>query len=307
MRAIQQEAVGGPEVLALRELPEPQLDDGQELVRVRAAGVNFADTLIRRGRYPQLPSLPWIPGSEVAGETEDGRRVLGLVPERGGGYAELVPVDRQWLFELPPEASFEQGASFLLAFLTAWIPLTRQTTVARGTRVLVHAGAGGVGSAAVQAASALGADVVATAGSEEKLAVPLALGARQAVTYDRLDEIAPVDVVVDPVGGTLFTDSIRLLRPLGVAVAIGYASGAWAAIDPAQLVGRNVGVQGLYLGRLMRYEPELVREAALDLLRLWQAEIVRPVVGATFPLGQASEAQLSLEERRSTGKVVLLP
>lgn len=307
MRAISQEAVGGPEVLVLREVPEPTLDEGQELVTVRAAGINYADTLIRRGLYPQPPELPWIPGTEVAGETDGGRHVLGLLRGNGGGYAERAAADEQWLFDLPPEASFEEGASFLLAFLTAWIPLTRQATVARGTRVLVHAAAGGVGTAAVQVAVALGADVVATTGSEAKLELPLSLGAGQAVTYDRLGEVEPVDVVVDPVGGPLFADSIRLLRPLGVAVAIGYAGGLWPQVDPAQLVGRNVGVQGFYLGRLLQFRPELVHEAALDLLRLWQAGIVHPVVGASFPLEQAGEAHRSIEERHSTGKVVLAP
>ncbi len=307
MRAVLQEKVGGPEVLALRDVPEPRLDDGQELVHVRAAGVNFADTLIRRGLYPRPPQLPWVPGSEVAGEAGDGRRVLGLLPEGGGGYAERAALDGRWLFELPADASFEQGAAFLLAFLTAWIPLTRQAAVARGSRVLVHTGAGGVGSAAVQAAAALGADVVATAGSEEKLALPLSLGARLAVTYDALGEIEPVDVVFDPVGGSLFADSLQLLRPLGVAIAIGYAGGLWPPLDPATLVRRNIGVQGFFLGRLMQSRPQLVHEAALDLLRLWQAGIVHPVVGASFPLERAGEAQRSLEQRRSTGKVVLLP
>jgi NADPH2:quinone reductase len=299
--------VGGPEVLVLREVPEPVLEEGQVPVVVRAAGINYADTLIRRGLYPQAPALPWIPGLEVSGEAEGGRRVLGLLRPTGGGYAERAAVDGQWLFDLPPDASFEEGASFLTAFLTAWIPLTRQAAVSRGTRVLVHAAAGGVGSAAVQVAAALGAEVVATAGSEAKLELPLSLGAGQAVTYDRLDEIEPVDVVVDPVGGQLHADSIRLLRPLGVAVGIGFAGGPWPQLDPAQLVGRNVGVQGFYLGRLMQLRPELVREAALDLLRLWKAAIVHPVVGASFPLAEAGAAHRSIEERRSTGKVVLVP
>ncbi len=307
MRAIVQEAVGGPETLAVRDVPEPEPEDGQVTIAVRAAAVNYADTLIRRGLYPQPPPLPWIPGIEVCGETEEGRRVIGLVRPTGGGYAERAPVDGQWLFDLPPEASFEEGASFLTAFLTSWIPLTRQTTVGPGTRVLVHAAAGGVGSAAVQVARALGAEVVATAGSRAKLELPLSLGAGQAVTYELLDEIEPVDVVFDPVGGRLFADSLRLLRPLGVAVGIGFAGGQWPQLDPAHLVGRNVGVQGFYLGRLMQFRPELVREAALDLLRLWQAGIVHPVVGASFPLAEVGAAHRLIEERRSTGKVVLVP
>jgi NADPH2:quinone reductase len=306
VKAVVLRETGGPEVLAADEAPEPEAGDGQVVVDVRAAGVNFADVLIRRGQYPQAPELPWIPGSEVAGETADGRRVLGLVRQAGGGYAARAAVDERWLFDLPPEASFEEGAAFPLAFLTAWLPLTRQAHVRPGTRVLVHAAAGGVGTAAVQVARVLGAEVVATAGSEEKLEVPRSLGAAQALTYDRLPEIDPVDVVFDPVGGQLFADSLRLLRPLGVAVAVGYAGGAWQPLDPALAVGRNFSVAGFYLGRLMQLVPQVVEDAAHDLLRLWAQGLVRPVVGATFPLAQAADAHRTIEERRSTGKVVLL-
>jgi NADPH2:quinone reductase len=307
MRAVVLEGVGDPGQLVLRELPDPEPGDGQVVVEVGAAAVNFMEVLIRRGLYPQMPDLPWVPGAEVAGTTEGGRRVLGFVRSTGGGYAERAAADEQWLFDLPEGASFEEGAAFLMAYLTAWIPLTRQAVVRPGTRVLVHAAAGGVGSAAVAVARELGADVVATAGSEAKLALPLSLGAAQAVTYDRLAEIAPVDVVVDPVGGQLFADSIGLLAPLGVAIAIGFAGGAWPKLDPALLVGRNVGVQGFYLGRLMQREAGLVRESALELLRLWGEGRLRPVVGATFPLADAAGAHRLVESRGSTGKVVLVP
>jgi NADPH2:quinone reductase len=164
-----------------------------------------------------------------------------------------------------------------------------------------------VGSAAVRVARLLGAEVVATAGSEEKLELPLSLGAAQAVTYDRIGEIEPVDVVFDPVGGPLFLDSLKLLRPLGVALEIGFAGGLWPQLEPALLVGRNIGVQGFYLGRLMSLRPEVVRQAALDLLRYWQAGLIEPVVGASFPLAEAAEAHRMVEERRSRGKVVLVP
>ena len=172
---------------------------------------------------------------------------------------------------------------------------------------VVTGAAGGVGSAAVVVAGDLGAEVVATAGSEEKLELPRSLGAAETFTYDRLAEIAPVDVVFDPVGGQLLADSIGLLRPLGVALAIGFAGGAWQPVDPAVLVGRNVGVQGFYLGRLTRIQPQVVREAGLDLLRLWSAGRVRAIVGATFPFEEASEAHRLMESRRSTGKVILVP
>ena len=306
MKAIRLDAVGGPEKLVLRDLPAPVAAEGQVVVEIRASAINFLEVLIRRGLYPQMPELPWVPGVEVAGTTGEGRRVVGLLREVGGGYAEYAALDEQWLFDLPEGASFEEGAAFLMAYLTAWIPFTRQVVIRPGSRVLVHAAAGGVGCAAVVAACMLGAEVVATAGSVEKLDVPLSLGATQAVTYDRLDEIAPVDVVFDPVGGQLLLDSMALLRPLGVAIAIGFAGGPWPPLEPALLVGRNTGVQGFYLGRLMKRRPDVVREAALELLRLWRTGRVHPIVGATFPLAAASEAHRLVEERRSTGKVVLV-
>jgi NADPH2:quinone reductase len=213
VKAIVVEETGGPERLVLREVAEPEPGAGEAVVEVRAAAVNFADALIRQGRYPQMPELPFVPGSEVAGETADGRRVVGFVRRSGGGYAERAVVEEQWLFDLPEGASFEEGAAFLLAFLTAWLPLTRQANVRPGTRVLVHAAAGGVGSAAVQVARLLGAEVVATAGSAEKLALPRSLGAAETLTYEGIGELEPVDVVFDPVGGELFAASLKLLRP----------------------------------------------------------------------------------------------
>jgi NADPH:quinone reductase len=307
MKAIVLERTGGPDALALREVPEPDPSEGLSLVHVRAAAINFSDVLVRLGRYPQPPELPWVPGLEVAGETDDGRRVLGLVRASGGGYAERVAVPSEWLFDLPDGASFEEGAAFPIAFLTAWIPLTRQASVRPGTRVLVHAAAGGVGSAAVQVARALGAEVVATAGSEEKLKLPRKLGAVEALTYERLAELDPVDVVFDPAGGQLFADSLKLLRPLGVAIAIGFAGGPWGAVDPALLVGRNIGIQGFYLGRFLKHRPDAARAACEDVLRLWSAGLLKPVVGASFPLVEAGEAHRLIEERLSTGKVVLVP
>jgi NADPH:quinone reductase len=292
--------------LALRDVPEPEVGEGREVVRVRAAGVNYADVLIRDGRYPQPPPLPYVPGSEIAGETEDGRRVVAFVRTQGGGYAERAAVDREWLFDLPERATFEQGAAFLLAFLTAWIPLTRQVAVREGSRVLVTAAAGGVGSAGVQVARALGAEVVGAVGSEAKLDVVRGLGA-EAVTYDRIGELEPFDVILDQVGGDLFAGALRQLRPLGAVVGIGFAGGAWQPVDPALLVGRNVSACGFYLGRFMKLRPDVVRVAAGELLERWQAGDLVPLVGATFPLAEADAALRLVAERRSTGKVVLVP
>jgi NADPH2:quinone reductase len=307
VRAVVIEATGGPEQLVVREVPEPAAGPGEVVVDVRAATVNFADALIRGGRYPQMPELPFVPGSEVAGETADGRRVVGFVRRSGGGYAERAVVEQEWLFDLADGASFEEGAAFLLAFLTAWLPLTHQVNVRPGSRLLVHAAAGGVGTAAVQAARLLGAEVVATAGSAEKLELPRSLGAVETVTYDDIDELEPVNVVFDPVGGELFATSLKLLRPLGTAIAIGYAGGGWPPVDPALLVGRNISVAGFYLGRLIRLQPDVVRAAAADLFRFWEAGLLRPVVGHTFALAEAAEAHRLVEERRSTGRVVLVP
>src|SRR5439155_4288845 len=175
---------------------------GESIVQVRAAGVNFMDVLIRRGDYPAPPELPAILGGEVAGEL-NGRRVMAL--PRGGGYAERVAAD--WVVPLPEGASFAEGAAFLMTFLTAWIPLVRQARVVAGSTVLVHAAAGGVGSAAVQLARHLGARVLATAGSAEKRAFAVELGADAAYGYEEFAEAVRADVVLDPVGGDVFAAS----------------------------------------------------------------------------------------------------
>ena len=300
MKAVVLREVGGP--LAVEEVDEP---DVEHVVRVRAAAINFLDVLVRRGRYPQMPQLPTVLGAEVAGEL-DGRRVIGLTRD-GGGYAELAFVDPRWVVDLPDGASFAEGASFLMTFLTAWLPLTRQARVEPGSTVLVHAAAGGVGSAAVQVARHLGARVVATASTETKRDAARSLGAEEAYAYEEFAERVRADVVVDPVGGDVFAASLGALQPLGVVIAIGFAGGLWPQTDPALLVGRNAGVQGFYLGRLMRLRPDVVREAIDELMDLWRSGAVRPVVGAEFPLGEAADAHRLIEERRHTGKVVLVP
>jgi NADPH2:quinone reductase len=194
-----------------------------------------------------------------------------------------------------------------LTFLTAWIPLTRQVRVGSGSVVLVHAGSGGVGSAAIQVAKHLGARVVATASSEEKRSVAREQGADEVFGYDEFAEQVRADVVLDPVGGEVFAQSFGVLKPLGTVVAIGFAGGWWEPLDPAPLVGRNLGLQGFYLGRLMRHDPEIVREAIGELLPLWSSGAVKPLVGATFPLERAGDAHELIESRKHVGKVVLVP
>jgi len=173
--------------------------------------------------------------------------------------------------------------------------------------VLVTAAAGGVGTAAIQVARTLGARVVAAVGSREKLDVCLELGAAEAFVYDELPEDVRVDAVVDPVAGDLFERGLGALRPLGTLIAIGFAGGMWREINPATLVGRNVGVQGFYLGRLLRHEPAVVGEAVGELLALWQTGALRPLVGGEFPLAEVDRAHAHVESRASVGKVVLVP
>jgi NADPH2:quinone reductase len=303
VKAVVLRETGGPGQLDYADVPDPEPGDGETLLRVRAAGINFADVLVRQGRYPQPPELPTVLGSEVSGEV-DGRRVMAL--PREGGYAELATVAEELLVPLPESASFEEGAAFLLTFLTAWIPLTRQVRVGSGSVVLVHAGAGGVGSAAVQVAKHLGSRVVVTASSEEKRRVAVELGADEALGYEELERVR-ADVVLDSVGGDVFARSFGVLKPLGTVIAIGFAGGWWEPLDPGPLVGRNVGLQGFYLGRLMRHRPDVVREAIGEVVALWEQGAIKPLVGATFPLAEAAEAHRLIEERRSVGKVVLVP
>jgi NADPH2:quinone reductase len=306
MRAVILTGIGGPEQLVVREVREPEAAEAEAIVDVRAAGINFADVLVRLGRYPQMPELPAILGSEIAGEL-DGNRVMGFVRGEGGGYAERVAVDRRWLLPLPEGATFAEGAAFPMAFLTAWIPLTQLVRVAFGARVLVTAAAGAVGTAAIQIVRALNGAPVAAVGSEEKLDLPRTLGAVEAVTYERIGELEPVDAVFDLVGGDVFAGSLSLLRPMGTAVAVGYAGGLWQDVSPTWLVGRNIGVHGFYLGRLIGRNPGLVEQAAKDVLGLWKGGVVRPIVGHQLPLEQAGEAHRLIEERKTTGKVVLVP
>jgi NADPH:quinone reductase len=295
--------VGGSFELA--DVPDPEPGDGQALVRVRAAALNFADVLIRRGQYPQMPEFPAIIGAELSGELEDGTRVMALTGR--GCYAELAAVDRAALVPLPENASFAEGASFLLTFLTAYVPLTRQVVLREGSTVLVYAAAGGVGTATIQVARALGAEVIAAAGSTEKLALCRELRAAEAYLYDEIPDDLRVDVVVDPVGGDLFEAAIGRLKPLGQLVAIGFAGGMWPELQPANIVGRNVGVQGVYLGRLMRHAPDVVAACIRELLELWAAGKIKPYVGAEFPLADVEKAHALMESRGSVGKVVLLP
>jgi NADPH:quinone reductase len=297
VRAVVLRAVGGE--LAVEDVPEPDGDS----VRVRAAGVNFADVLIRRGRYPQMPELPHVLGSEIAGDL-DGRRVAAFT--RAGGYAERAAVDQHWVFDLPEGKAFDEAAALLTTYLTVYIPFVSESLVSAGSSVLVHAGSGGVGSAAIQLAQHLGAHVIATASTERKRTFAREAGADEVRAYDEVDDVR-VDIVLDPVGGEVFSRSLLLLKPGGWIVAVGYAGGAWEDLSPALIVGRNVGVKGVFLGRLMQLAPQFVRDCGLEIVAMWERDEIAPLVGARFPLEQAGEAHALIEAREHVGKVVLEP
>jgi NADPH2:quinone reductase len=299
VKAVVLHEVGGD--LAVEDVPEPE---GENVVDVRAAGVNFADVLMRRGHYPQMPELPFVMGSEVAGDL-DGKRVVSM-PRGAGGYAERVAVDPDWTFELPEGATYAEGAAFLMTYLTSFIPLMRLARVRRESTVLVHAASGGVGVAAVQLAKFAGATVIGTASTDEKRAFARKQGADEVRGYDDLDDVR-ADVIIDPVGGELFARSLKLMNPLGSIVAIGFAGGQWQPVDPALLVGRNVSAVGFYLGRLIALRPDYVRECVDELVALWRRGALRPVVGSEFPLDRASDAHALIERREHMGKVVLVP
>jgi NADPH2:quinone reductase len=185
-----------------------------------------------------------------------------------------------------------------MAYLTAWMPLRRL----EAETVLVTAASGGVGSAAVRIAKHLGARVIAAASTEEKRRFALQVGADEAVGYD---ELPACDVAYDPVGGEVFAACITALRPLGTLIAVGEAGGSWPDLSPRLLVGRNVSVQGFYLGRLMRLAPDLVRAAAEEVVDLWRSGAVQPVIGSTFPLDRVADAHRLIDDRKHVGKVVL--
>jgi NADPH2:quinone reductase len=300
LRAALLREVDGP--FEVVDVPDP-VGESKVVVRVRAAGVNFADVMVRRGAYPQMPPLPTVLGSEIAGELEDGTRVMAIT-SGGGGYAELAAVDRAQIVPLPDHATFAEGAGFLL---TAFIPLTRQVRIGPGSRVLVTAAAGGVGSAAIQVARGLGASVVGVVGSPEKVATCRELGAEAAYVYAELPDDEAFDVILDQVGGDFFASSLNRLRPLGTVIAVGSAAGAWQPLEPARIVGRNASVAGFYLGRLLRLDPELVGTAVGELLAYWHTGALKPLVGAELPLEEVERAHELVESRQSVGKVVLVP
>ena len=315
MRAIQMSEYGGPEVLQLVELPMPEPADGEVLVRVNRAGLNFADTHRRTNTYLAKDELPLVPGSEVAGVREDtGERVVAL--SGSGGYAEYATAPGALTFPIPDGVDDETALALVLQGLTAWHLYRTCARVCGGETVVVHAAAGGVGSLAVQLGKAMGAGrVVATASTQDKRALALDLGADVAVDgaaeglKERLIEAnlgAPVDVVFEMAGGAVFDQSLDALAPFGRLVTYGIASGENNTVRGGDLMRRSCAVVGFWFQHCLG-RPAMIDDALADLFARVARRELRVVTGPAYPLADAARAQTDLAERRTTGKVTLDP
>jgi NADPH2:quinone reductase len=315
MRAIQQQEFGGPEVLRLVDVPVPEPGEGEVLVRVSRAGLNFADTHQRRNEYLAAAELPLTPGAEVAGVREDtGERVVALCGT--GGYAEYATAPASLTFPIPAEVDDGTALALLLQGLTAWHLYRTSARIQEGETVVVHAAAGGVGSLAVQLGRPMGAGrVIATASTEEKRAIARELGADATVDpapdglAERLVEAnlgRRVDVVLEMVGGEVFDQSLAALAPFGRLVTYGIASGTGNEVHTRKLMGRSASIVGFWLAHCLR-RPEMVGDALADLFARTARGELRVILGGTYPLADAARAQADLQGRRSTGKLLLDP
>jgi NADPH2:quinone reductase len=316
MRAIRVSRWGGPEVLELLEdVPVPAAGDGQLLVRVNRAGVNYADTHQTENSYLARYELPLTPGAEVAGTTDDGRRIVALTAS--GGYAEYAAVPAATAFDVPDGVSDAQALALLVQGLTAWHLYRTSARLRDGESVVVHAASGGVGSLAVQLGNAFGAGrVIATASSEEKRALARELGADAAVDVTREDLGDAlieangghrVDVVLEMAGGRVFDASLRALAPFGRLVTYGIASREPNTVASGALMARSQAVVGFWLMHCLRRPREMVAEPLEDLFARTAAGALRVIEGPVYPLSGARRAHEDLRARRTTGKLVLDP
>jgi NADPH2:quinone reductase len=315
VRAIQIREFGGPEVLEVVELAEPAPTGDEVLIKVARAGLNFADTHQRTNSYVAKASLPMVPGSEVAGVRVDtGERVVALVGY--GGYAQYAVAPASLVFPIPDGVDDGTALALLLQGLTAWHLYRTCGRVAPGESVVVHAAAGGVGSLAVQLGKPLGAGrVIACASSEEKRALALSLGADAATSSDaeglteRLIECnaeREVDVVFEMSGGEVFERSLRALAPFGRIVVCGIASGEKNMVSTGHLLRNSRSVIGWWLFHCLDH-PEMISTALADLFARAARGELTAVVGGTYPLADAAQAQTDIAERRTTGKLLLDP
>jgi len=323
MRAIRIDEWGGPEVLKLTEdAPTPEPGDGQLLVRVTRAGINFADTHARENSYLARYELPLTPGAEIAGVVEQdthgfeaGQRVVSLVGT--GGYAEYVAAPTATTFAVPDGVSDATALALLLQGLTAWHLYRTSAKIAPGESVVVHAAAGGVGSLAVQLGKPLGAGrVIATASTEPKRELALELGADAAVDVTRDDlgdalveanDGERVDIVLEMAGGRVFDASLEALAPFGRLVTYGIASREPNTVSSGALMRKSRAVVGFWLMHCLRRPAELVEAPLRELFERAATGELRVVEGETYPLSEARRAHEDLQARRTSGKLMLDP
>jgi NADPH:quinone reductase len=313
VKAIQIEEFGGPEVLQVTEVPDPEPPDGQVVVDVARAGMNFADTHQIRNDYLAEQSLPMIPGGEISGTTPDGRRVAAIMS--GGGYAQKVAVPEAWLVPLPDEVSDEQAAGLLLQGLTAHALLHFCAHVEKGETVVVEAAGGGTGSLAVQLAKHAGAKVIALASSEEKHELCRRLGA-DATADSRADDLKQaileanggdrVDVVLH-MSGAGFEAELGALGSLGRIVVFGNAARQPNKVATNYLLQTSKSVMGFWLVPLIAQRRELLGSMIAELLGAVAAGELEVVIGGVYPLSEAARAHTEMQERRTTGKLLLDP
>jgi NADPH:quinone reductase len=315
VRAIRISKWGGPEVLELVEdapMPEPGADE--HLVRVSRAGVNFADTHARDNSYLAPYELPLTPGAEVAGKTEDGKRVAGLITT--GGYAEYAAVPKAAAFPIPFGVTDGQALALLIQGLTAWHLYRTCAHVREGETAVVHAAAGGVGSLAVQLGKAFGARVIATASSEDKRRLALDLGADAAVDVTREDltdalieanDGRRVDIVLEMAGGRVFDASLRALAPFGRLVTYGMASREPNTVKAGNLMRHSSAVIGFWLAHCFTKPREMLTEPLQELFERVAGGTLNVVEGTVYPLSEARRAHEDLQARRTTGKLLLDP
>jgi NADPH2:quinone reductase len=318
--------LGGPDTLRLEDVDPGRPADGLVRVAVRAAAINFPDVLMVAGTYQVKPQLPFVPGVEVSGEVLEapvgsgfraGDRVMALLDSGGltrGGYAEITDAHPQSVMHIPDEMPFDDGAAFSLIFQTGWFGLHRRANLQPGETLLVHAGAGGVGSAAIQLGKAAGATVIATAGSDEKVEVCKRIGADHAFNYktqDFAEEVKKLtggrgaDVIYDPIGGDVYDRSTKCIAFEGRLVVVGFTSGRIPQAATNHVLIKNYSVVGLHWGLYATRAPELIPPATRNLLDLYRAGKIKPYISARIPLAEAPKALAMVAGGKSTGKVVL--
>jgi NADPH2:quinone reductase len=317
MKALVISRLGDPDVLEVRSGPDPVPTSGQESIQVEAGGINFADIMSAQGGYPGTPKPPLVAGREFCGtRMSDGQHVMGYT--QWGAFAERVAVSPQLLWPVPKEWSAEEGAAFPVNYFTAYFAywkagLLEPTTGKTATRVLIHAVAGGVGTAAVQIGKLLGVEMYGTSSSEEKLERVKTLGLEHGINYKQRDYEEAikdlthgegVDAVFEMLGGEHTAKSVRCLRDFGRVIVYGAATGQPAHLDARILYAKGASVHGLWLTYLSGNR-DLMKQA-WEQLSVWTAQgHLRPVVGHVFPLEKAAEAYRLLLERKNFGKVVL--